>query len=117
MELYTETLPVEYLDEGDKALVRWIGEVYPPILIKACYDDCFSYAIVLKNGTAIYFVGATASNQEWALLKQPVVFESFHDLIKSPDVCSDPPTKKFLERGLVVRISDIAYAIDAPFGS
>ena len=37
---------------------------YPPSLAKACTDDCFYYAMCLKNGVIIEFEGAV-ENGEW----------------------------------------------------
>jgi hypothetical protein len=88
---------------------------WPPALIKSTYDP-FDYALGLKNGTVIYFEYATAfgHNHEWAVLH-------FQDIHSGSQVyeTSFNHTHRIggNDRGLEVRVSEILWAADAPYGS
>lgn len=88
---------------------------WPPALAKATYDP-FDYAIGLKDGTVIFFEYATScgSNHEWVSLQ----FQRIHD--------GTPAYQRSFnkthgiggnDRGLQVRVSEIVWAADAPYGS
>ena len=88
---------------------------WPPALVKAV-DDPFDYAIGLKDGTVIFFEYAIScgGNHEWVTLR----FQRIHD--------GTPAYQRSFnkthgiggnDRGLQVRVSEIVWAADAPYGS
>lgn len=66
---------------------------YPPALAKACFDF-FSYRVCLRTGAEIDFESATPLVGGWVRLN----------------------CEKY-DRGIEVRVSDILWVVDAPFGS
>ena len=80
---------------------------YPPSLAKACTDDCFYYAMCLKNGVIIEFEGAV-ENGEW-----------IHIPGEKIRGCSSANIANGLcfERGIDIRVSEILWCADAPRGS
>jgi hypothetical protein len=88
---------------------------WPPALAKATHDS-YDYAIGLKDGTVIFFERATScgGNHEWVSLW----FQSLHDgttayhrsFNKTHGIGGN-------DRGLEVRVSEIVWASDAPYGS
>jgi hypothetical protein len=88
---------------------------WPPALIKSTYDP-FDYALSLKDGTIIFFEYATAfgHNHEWAVLR----FQNMHSGSRVYEA-SFNRTHQIggNDRGLEVRVSEILWAADAPYGS
>jgi hypothetical protein len=88
---------------------------WPPALIKAV-DDPFDYALRLKDGSLIFFEYAVpcGKNNEWASLY-------FQDIHRGSEVWRVSFNHNFKvggnDRGLEVRVSEIVWAADAPFGS
>ncbi len=88
---------------------------WPPALIKAV-DDPFDYALRLKDGSLIFFEYAVpcGKNNEWASLY-------FQDIHSGSEVWRGSFNHTFAvggyARGLEVRVSEIVWAADAPFGS
>lgn len=92
-----------------------IDEDYPPeyrqqericgssALAKACSDKPFQYALKLRTGEIIQFTGATLVTEEWITLELDSGASS-----ALPFPC---------ERGIDVRIADIVWVVDAPYGS
>lgn len=86
----------------------------PDDLQKAIYDKPFDYALGLKDGTILFFSGASFRRGSLWIHIQP-----------HPDMASswreDVVDGKLLEipfdRGVDVRISEIVWVADAPFGS
>jgi len=76
-------------------------------LAKACHDNGFDYALKLRTGEVIRFLGAEILTPEWIRLEvarprcQP---EDNHLPYKA-------------DRGVDVRIADIVWVMDAPEGS
>lgn len=101
--------------EYESAMRALYAAGWPPALAKATYDP-FDYAVGLKDGTVIFFEHATScgGNHEWVLLK----FQDMHDRTaayqrsfnKTHGVGGN-------DRGLEVRVSEIVWAADAPYGS
>jgi hypothetical protein len=81
-------------------LVAW---GYPPSLIKACQDP-FYYVLGLRDGQVFLFSEA-CPNGEWVWLKV--------DFWMAPEEASIYP----FERGVDVRVADIVWCADAPWGS
>ena len=78
----------------------------PPALAKALRDP-FDYAMGLRDGTVIRFTEASMEpGSEWVHIN----FEGWH----GHEIVGQPFT---FERGLDVRISEIAWIADAPQGS
>ena len=76
-------------------------------LAKACTDCSFDYAVRLRTGDVIRFIGAEIINNEWIHL----------DL---GDWLDQPTSNKLAypaKRGIDVRIADIVWVMDAPEGS
>jgi hypothetical protein len=76
-------------------------------LAKACVDCSFDYAVRLRTGDVIMFVGAEIINSEWIHLD----VAEWLDQPKSNGLAY--PAK----RGIDVRIADIVWVMDAPEGS
>ena len=76
-------------------------------LAKACQDDSFDYALKLRSGEVIRFVGAYVLSPEWI------------HLFVMPKRCQPENNRlPFLaDRGVDVRIADIVWVMDAPEGS
>lgn len=79
---------------------------YPPSLAKACVDDPWQYALKLRTGDIIEFSGANPINAEWVCLGiEPSPYEPKGNLpYPAP-------------RGIDVRVADIVWVMDAPYGS
>lgn len=92
--------PALYIPEGESSLLSGA-------LNKALNDQPWHYAIKLRDGTVMEFSGASWSPRtpDWIRLKFDGIDEA-----RVPGIHS-------LERGLDVRISEIVWAIDAPWGS
>lgn len=84
---------------------------YPPALAKACIDDGFSYALGLKSGAVITFSGAKDLGHGWTHL----VDIRAHDIQEPNDEFASGSFS--FARGMDLRLSDIAWVADAPFGS
>ena len=87
---------------------------WPPALIKAV-NDPFDYAMKLKDGTTIFFeyVEPNGKHNEW-------VWVRLSDLHRGGDVYArsfNHTVKIGQDRGLEVRLSEIVWVADAPFGS
>jgi hypothetical protein len=88
---------------------------WPPALIKAV-DDPFDYALRLKDGSLIFFEYAVpcGKNNEWVSLH-------FQDMHYGSKVWGMSFNHNFniggKDRGLEVRVSEIVWAADAPYGS
>jgi hypothetical protein len=87
---------------------------WPEVLIKSV-DDPFDYAVGLKDGRIIFFHYAEpcGKNNEWALL-------TLDDLHKDTNAYLQSMNYRVgvgKDRGLEVRVSEIVWAADAPFGS
>lgn len=96
---------------------------WPNVLIKAVHDE-FMYALKLRTGECWFFCMAEYSNDEFVLLKMGTSFEindfKSHSGLRGADArvfnynITDLPE---YDRGIEVRVSDIVWIIDAPFGS
>lgn len=88
----------------------------PPALIKACVDAPWTYALRLRSGDLVLFEGATVHG-EWVHLSG-VAMHPVAELpgdVDLPNVSISGPMT--FERGMDVRINDIAWVSDAPWGS
>lgn len=92
---------------------RWHYRGLPSDLQKAC-EDYFEYAIGLKDGTVFYF--AQADRQGGWLLLSEVRGHSARALQYPSEWRQECDFFNF-DRGVQVRIADIAWIADAPFGS
>ncbi len=76
-------------------------------LAKACLDNGFDYALKLRTGEVIRFIGAEILTPEWIRLE-----------VAHPH---NQPDENYLpykaDRGVDVRIADIVWVMDAPEGS
>ena len=76
-------------------------------LAKACEDPCFDYALKLRTGEVLRFVGAEILNPEWIRID-----------LGEKDRWEKPNNFPFkADRGLEIRISEIVWVMDAPDGS
>lgn len=89
---------------------------WPPALIKAVHDD-YDYALRLKDGSLIYFSRARpmGRNHEWVSLTFCDIhkFENYRWTTSFNHVFNIGGN----DRGLEVRVSEIVWVADAPFGS
>lgn len=85
----------------------------PAALIKACCDE-FTYAMRLRSGEVIQFNSASwAPGSQWVQIQQIGSVRPDRDIALhrfSSDAMS-------FDRGMDVRISDIVWVADAPWGS
>lgn len=87
---------------------------WPPALIKSVYDP-FDYALGLKDGTIIFFSHAVnyEADRRWV-----TVFP--HDMHSGNKVYENSFNTRICmgrDRGIDIRVSDIMWACDAPYGS
>lgn len=76
-------------------------------LAKACYDDSFDYALKLRTGEVVRFIGAKLLNREWINIELP----------QDKRWNTPNPFPFSADRGVDIRISDIVWVMDAPNGS
>jgi hypothetical protein len=81
--------------------------LFPPAILKAM-NDPFYYVVGLRNGMVIYFDWVEDIYGEWIVLR---LWEG------EIEGRTNPPELPPCPRGLEVRLSDIVWAADAPFGS
>ena len=97
----------EMIDEGPPLFEDPTGEI-PPALAKAFDDQPWEYAMGLRDGQVIYFQGAELlKGGKWIHLPGPD--DKYTLTVTGVDYS--------LDRGIDVRISDIAWVADAPNGS
>lgn len=79
-------------------------------LAKACTDDAFDYALKLRTGEVVRFIGAKLLNREWVniTLAQNNQWDTRNN---------SNPFPFSANRGVDIRISDIVWVMDAPNGS
>ncbi len=90
---------------------------YPPALIKACVDKPFHFALGLRTGECFFFTGAEAIDKDWVHIGEVIPYTSLIELVE--DTGSEGKemlfdTRESPERGLNVRVSEIAWAADSP---
>lgn len=110
LALKPETNPEDWVElPEDEAYFRHL----PHALRKACYDP-FDYALGLTNGTIIFFSSAEfdPKSPEWITL----CLDNVTGQNVQPDVFKRILSIPF-DRGLEVRLSEIAWCADAPYGS
>ena len=76
-------------------------------LAKACMDP-YDYALRIRTGEIIFFQDATIVDKGWVHLN----LHNYHDQEKNPNKLQLPGG-----RGIDIRISDIVWVMDAPYGS
>lgn len=89
---------------------------YPDALAKAVFDQSFDYALRLRTGEMIEFVGATPRPGGWVYLN----VEYHYDPVSRTHSKGQHQTAKhpyLFARGVDVRVSDIVWVADAPNGS
>ena len=98
---------------GDNREALLVTKGWPPALAKASVDDDFEYVLALRGGLVIYFRGAQehADSLEWVTLFSP------RFLTGRPITREETDYAATFERGLEVRVSEIQWAADAPWGS
>lgn len=97
--------------QEEHRLLTQFGWPWP--LAKACVDY-FHYALGLRDGTVIYFTKATASDDGLWVTLAP---ENLQLTPAWPTTIRAVIGSYNFERGLVVRVADIVWCADAPFGS
>ena len=104
MQLRRKHMETDIYTDTEKTLAR---HGWPWPLVKATVDE-FDYAVKLRSGARIYFTHAAANLAciQWVTLLGL-------DCQKSDAM----PSTFIPERGLVVRVADIEWCVDAPFGS
>ena len=94
------------------SVLRLNADGWPHALIKALTDS-FDYALRLRTGELVFFSDAVALNREWVRLEFGNLYGHAPD-----DINREAITNKFpLDRGLEVRVADIVWVADAPYGS
>jgi hypothetical protein len=101
--MFEDEAGVDILNAFERQVQNW-----PRALTKAA-SDYFTYALGLRNGTVIRFSEATpTAGGFWVWLKEP-------DILSGP---GNVPSCGFsFDRGLEVRVEEIAWVADAPWGS
>ena len=86
-------------DDPMREFMRESG--WPPALVKAVRDN-FSFALMLRDSSLIYFTHAerVPGSHEWVHLDDPE--------------CSNGPVSLPFGRGLDVRVADIMWVADGP---
>lgn len=112
MKNLEETWKDHYQEEQrrlEESYTRLILAGWPDTLIKACSDP-FTYALKLRDGSIIQFEHASEGiNLKWAHLTNVQFLAA--DRLKTEFA---PMT---FDRGIDVRIDDIVWVADAPWGS
>jgi hypothetical protein len=98
-------------EEMDAEVIAKYG--YPPALAKAC-RDWFSYALRLRSGPVICFSSAEPISPDWVHLDGLRTDFDEEDRLHRRDLCDAhaPPCP----RGLDVRVAEIAWVADDPWG-
>lgn len=93
--------------------------LYPPSLIKAMQDDDFQYLLGLRDGVVILFVGAKPCGTEWVRLRVMPRDQIFRGdkAVWIPGADKDRLGTFYFDRGIDVKVSEIAWCCDAPWGS
>jgi hypothetical protein len=92
-----------------KIYSRLIFSGWPDALIKAT-EDQFGYMARLRTGEVVAFEGATYISDEWVRL------ENHHYVFKVSSETHLPKSPNF-DRGIEVRVDNIMWVADGPYGS
>lgn len=105
--------PAEEIYDQD-GLISKYG--WPPALAKSAIDP-YGVAIMLTTGTIIVYSGCIPStDRKWARLMEPVV--RLHDgSIPGEKAKFNMDLPMSFDRGIDVRVDQIVWAADAPWGS
>ena len=94
----------EKQDRGSREISNGVELCYPPALLQAC-SDSFDFALGFKNGTFFVFESARAINEEWVHI-DGICYQTAMEM-----------KHVVLDRGVDIRVSDIAWCCAAPRGS
>ena len=111
-------MTLEQLAQGDPWTAEEIlqGRGWPRALAKATVDP-YIYAIGLRDGTVILFEAAASSQDHlWAHLTEPRVAHPTADQANSPSSFGPGDLPEKFGRGIDVRVSEIVWAADNPWG-
>jgi hypothetical protein len=92
---------------------------WPSALIKSVHDE-FMYALKLKTGECWFFGSASYSNDEFVILRKStfeIGYLTKNSAYASIALANGIENLPKCERGIEVRVADIVWLIDAPFGS
>lgn len=105
-----------WTDMAECAVLEAAG--WPHSLIKATVDP-FDYMAALRDGTIIYFEHAVPSdNRVWVNLTIKQMFRVRGPLFGASNAYVEHhPDTGVYDRGVDVRVSDIVWCCDAPYGS
>jgi hypothetical protein len=93
--------------EEDEETTRLKSHLGSEDLVKACQDE-FTYALKTKTGDVFFFRSAKVIGLDWIHIT----------LLHHSDLMGQVQPFTFCaERGVDIRISEIVWVIDAPFGS
>jgi hypothetical protein len=107
-------------EEAEMQCPSWVTEVYqvslcpscimkyPPAILKAMGDP-FIYAIGLRDGTVLFIECVTEIHGDWITVRLSEETSEHVERMRR----TFPPCP----RGLNIRLSDIVWAADAPYGS
>ncbi len=87
---------------------------------KACGDRPWQYAVGLRSGAVIFFTGALCDpyNPEWVTLEGPEMHFTLGQIVWGQKwVDQYTSSEPSLEREIQVRVSDIEWVTDAPWGA
>lgn len=85
-----------------------------PWPLQKAVDDDFTYALGLRTGLVIVFETAEPSaDHVWVTLRGA----SLHRFMPPDFSAQEFDRRPILDRGITVRVADVVWAIDAPFGS
>lgn len=82
----------------------------PDALEKACSDHPWDYVLGLRDGSIIRFSGASYEGGEWVHIETS-------DLVYTEGEDKRRVLPFSFDRGLDIRVSDISWVADAPYGS
>ena len=102
------------MEETEKRLA---GDGWPAPLIKALHDQPFNYALQLRTGAVFHFAGAEEHGEDWVMLKGVEVEYPAPVPPKERGSTLQPKHIPTFDRGVAVRLSDIVWVADAPWGS
>ncbi len=118
-----DTVTVEVVDDVPEDPEQYFqARGYPPALAKACVDNPWQYAVRLRTGEGWLFEGAHPVSDTWVHLERVTPLEQIH-VDGAPPLGSPahqytmPQEPMIFDRGIDVRLRDIVWVADAPWGS
>lgn len=94
---------------------RRLERAWPAALVKAAYDNQWTYALMLRDRSLVHFTGARqGASPAWVHLIEPRFRRGARLRFDDPKLSDDAI---IFDRGVDVRVADIVWVTDAPWGS